>query len=904
MIKAPFNFVPLADKVYSPNWAEQISQDVPFGDGVSGYIDLVITAQSPIFIRNGHTKEEAEAGKEAIKEAIRANKENPDFTQAKGLNYNSFCKAPEGSYFIPSTSIKGEVRSILEIMTFSKMRVDKCMKFAQREWYNDNLYPKLKIQAGLLCGYLKYDEKRRIYTITPHGKPYRISHKMIDAFLRANGIGENIFECHFSKNCDFNLNRPVNENGITYDPKTARYKYHLVGKEQSLINIHFDMDDSITRYSNRLKYSPDGMIIGDIVLTGQPSKWVYPRPNKIKFEEENPNLQDIDREFMKEVQRAGKFFEFVFPTDPAGEPIDMDEIDFNYFKFIYSESEEWPRVKELLNNNSKGVPVFYRKEEKKDKNGNKISVIKDFGLAYMYKLPYDYSPNELLERMYNQSDGPLDMAECMFGTIGLQKEGIKPFRGRIQFTNFISHNAQENEPITLVLNSPKASYYPIYIKQEGKEGIVSLNTYQTYNDGELSGWKRYVVRTGIWSNKTGDPKMDTTLFPLKPGTEFSGSIHFHNLRPVELGALLSALTFHATDGCYHQLGQGKPYGLGKATYEVQLHCKERKEDKEYFMALFERTISKTIKGWRNTSTIKSLFTLAGKEVDTDSDNFKYMKLSVNPNVNEFQSAKTYKKAKNGETGHNPEYLQDFISLQRGIIISPNVIEPYNKEIEEKAVSILNSLEQKFETFKVSFEETIETGNLEEAKQKLQEAKKLIGNPAEPLLHCEVSSLIDELVKMQHQLSQKVEEQEFNHYQDIYKKALNNSSTNAVVNIEETIALFKSVQQEYMVKWIEELIERKRQIERGQSNISTYLETIMVSSIAALANHLKKRNDITPISTEDVPFIVQKLTTSWEGFKASVRKTWLDRKQWGKVENVLGTEITNAIYDGIKELPKK
>ena len=41
-IKSPFNFVPVSKNVYFPDWAEQISHDVPFSDGISGVIHLKI----------------------------------------------------------------------------------------------------------------------------------------------------------------------------------------------------------------------------------------------------------------------------------------------------------------------------------------------------------------------------------------------------------------------------------------------------------------------------------------------------------------------------------------------------------------------------------------------------------------------------------------------------------------------------------------------------------------------------------------------------------------------------------------------------------------------------------------------------------------------------------------------
>ena len=52
MITAPYNFVPLNEKVFYPPWSDDVSHDIPFSDGESGEIELKIEAKSPIFIRN------------------------------------------------------------------------------------------------------------------------------------------------------------------------------------------------------------------------------------------------------------------------------------------------------------------------------------------------------------------------------------------------------------------------------------------------------------------------------------------------------------------------------------------------------------------------------------------------------------------------------------------------------------------------------------------------------------------------------------------------------------------------------------------------------------------------------------------------------------------------------------
>lgn len=93
MIKAPYNFVPLAQKIIFPEWAENVSIDRPFQDGISGTIDVRYTAQTPLFIGNGKG-------------------ENNTAT----ANY----KSANGKYAIPGSSLRGMLRNVIEIASFGK----------------------------------------------------------------------------------------------------------------------------------------------------------------------------------------------------------------------------------------------------------------------------------------------------------------------------------------------------------------------------------------------------------------------------------------------------------------------------------------------------------------------------------------------------------------------------------------------------------------------------------------------------------------------------------------------------------------------------------------------------------------------------------------------------------------
>lgn len=603
-IKSPFNFVPVSEKVYFPDWSEQISYDVPFSDGISGTIHLHITTHTPTFVRNGHTKEDAEK---------------------KYPTYNSFSKIAN-RYFIPATSIKGEVRNILEILSFSKMDIDRSSLFAQREWDNTKLYTLKTNQSEVRCGWLR--RKGNDYEIINCGKPYRISHKRIDEF-----IGENVMENLFSERNGINLNEKKEEK----DPKTAIFKYELMKKKGiDLTNLSFEIDEEACNSYNtrRVLVSDNGTIEGTIVLTGQPDRWA------------ERNIPAITRP-------KGKYYEFVFANNEevinGKKAYDVSKETFDHYKFIYQDSAEWQRIKVDIET-KQGVPVFFRVEDNK---------IKDFGMAFLYKLPYEKSPFEVLPKAH-KIETP-DLAQCIFGYTSKNKS----LKGRVQFGHAFSNDAQSDKDITLTLNTPKASYYPIYIQQEGRNGIVTR--YETYNDGKLSGWKRYHIRKKTWEKAMNSEKLDTIIHPVKKGSTFHGNISFHNLRPVELGALLSALTFHGTSGCYHSIGQGKPYGFGKVTYNIELDCDNNNNELEYYMSSFEYTMGQHT-SWIGSEQVTTLLTIAANEVEGTP--FEYMTMEMG-GTNEFILAKS-----------NNEYLipAKQILKQR---IQPQSLYERGEEIQEE-----------------------------------------------------------------------------------------------------------------------------------------------------------------------------------------------------------------------------
>lgn len=145
MITAPFNFVPLSSKVYYPDWANQVSQDIPFSDGEDGVIELTIVNQTPLFTRNGHTRSAEEL-------------------YSSHIDVNGTRR-----YFIPGTTLKGCFRSVMEILSFGKMTQYNDDSFGMpREFDTKNSANKPYMDAvkNAKCGWLKQVERGK-YIIQP-----------------------------------------------------------------------------------------------------------------------------------------------------------------------------------------------------------------------------------------------------------------------------------------------------------------------------------------------------------------------------------------------------------------------------------------------------------------------------------------------------------------------------------------------------------------------------------------------------------------------------------------------------------------------------------------------------------------------------------------------------------------
>ena len=146
--------------------------------------------------------------------------------------------------------------------------------------------------------------------------------------------------------------------------------------------------------------------------------------------------------------------------------------------------------------------------------------------------------------------------------------------------------------------------------------------------------------------------IQTKFKPLNQGAIFNGKVRFHNLKKAEVGALLSALTFHGHDGYRHNLGMAKALGYGKIKIDIGLHS--LKHTKEEYLKAYEEEMTLFKDDWIHSSQLKELFAMANNEILND-ENLKYQKLE-NPIIQE-KEKNDFVRAKK-----NREYLQRYSQI--------------------------------------------------------------------------------------------------------------------------------------------------------------------------------------------------------------------------------------------------
>ena len=613
-VHAPFNFVPLSTWILRPDWSSHISQDKPLSDGVSGILDIKITANTPLLVGDEQNKQSGTIGQ---------------------VNFN---KLPDGRYAIPGTSLRGMLRNVLEIATFSGMRIVEDQRFSVRDLSNKDLYQKKMSE--------EHEGKKKVYKA-----------KSLSGWLCFEDKKWKLYPCKHYR-IDFqDIKGPENKELLKKNFRSSsKEKYEILKKVFPAMKVRFAGEEEKKHdhsNGNKLIYAKaqllNGKDEGYLVVTGQPG--------------------------------PKKHMEFIFKP-PGVESLALPEKVVQDFLFIHKDTQEW----KYLNGQSPfpkevGIPVFYLED-------NKNTVVA-MGLAQMFKLAYTYSIHDMINHTQKnlEENGP-DFVEALFGRVSSSLE--KTIKSRVSIDYAVCSNPTPPQPqkqFSTILSSPKPSYYPIYVKQDGQKGNSTIKTdtydekkYKTYNDedAEISGWKRYPVKglacipplEGKTANAGNDVKVE--LHPLPSGTTFVGKVRFHNLKPEELGSIIWGLEWGGDTNKCHSLGMGKPFGFGSISIKIEgsqlipNNLNEGKpktldEYRDVFVKYMEekyraslvtskdngqnlspfaelRKLGLGSTSWQNSPEMKQLFGMADPE-NSKNKNLSYMKLGES---NEFLAAKKKK----------------------------------------------------------------------------------------------------------------------------------------------------------------------------------------------------------------------------------------------------------------------
>ncbi len=565
MIHAPYGFVPLNDRVFTPDWAPAASQDWPFQDGMSGTLELEIEALTPIFVRGGKTAD-------------------------------AFFRGPEGLPAIPGSSLRGAIRNVVEIASWGWMRRVNDHRYGVRDLTSAGQEVYRKHMAGVMPSLVgrKLPLPKVVAGWLRKTETYGASDAKFDDVVAT------IEPCDFAKVHYSFLIHEARERGFgAYhpgEPQSAVKKYstwklppaHHGRDWRDTMRVTVEVEPLrkpepswLNTGFGRVRAMGRGKV-GTLVFTGQPSRWSpsdAPRPNN-----------------------GPKHHDFVFFSTNEQQRLPVSRSVMEGFEFVHGGGQEQHSLNKRRSRNDewgfwgeafdKGlpIPVFFLPALPKPNSAEPVTV-RALGLAMMFRLAYTNTTLDAVRAAQANlgKDPRPDLAETLFGHVPLARKGAGADRevalkGRVSFgLARLSAGGAALPAVTAVLGAPKASYYPAYVEQDPtlpgspprREG------YRTFMDADarVRGHKRYRPQPGptkgpaLPVNGRGEvnTRVGTTFRPVEAGTKFTSTLRVHNVRPVELGALLWALDFGGDPECSHTFGMARSLGYGRARVRVVGH---------------------------------------------------------------------------------------------------------------------------------------------------------------------------------------------------------------------------------------------------------------------------------------------------------------------------------------------
>ena len=553
---APYNFVELPEKVVLAKQPLP-SANTYHPEHHTGWINCQLETSSPLYIRCGLTAQQFASGEKA--------KDNPEFFYTDPIQLRPV---------LPGSSLRGMLRSLIEIASFSK--IEKVTK-------NKLFYRSLGDPALKSIYMNNFVEEESSISRPPHSNAPCYRTKVRAGFLRISGNTYQIEECGYGR-IDRTIINHLNPPG---QPNVSLYRGNGPGQTPNW------------RYQNKTVY---------VQIDDQEQSRFFPRQFNANGGQRHPNLY-LRYRFVQQASLNAtpgmkpatlvvtgnmqhKHLEFVFLHEVK--PISICQVSEEIIRRFQDDDQltKWqedayPKDNPSQNCRQKhgalrdGEPVFFLL--------NEDNSIRFLGRAQMFRLPYDLSPLDLIpQNLRNSSE--TDLTEAVFGYV----DGKAPREAARASRVFVGDAyCKSSDPIwwkdtfeetvtPRILATPKPTTFQHYLTQTGVERreLRHYSPQSIQQKPTIRGHKLYWHKGASPQIEHPDPvtapeTQTTTIRPIKPGVKFTFKIQFENLRDEELGALLWLLNVAQDEAYRLSLGMGKPLGMGAIKIESTFHLSNR-----------------------------------------------------------------------------------------------------------------------------------------------------------------------------------------------------------------------------------------------------------------------------------------------------------------------------------------
>ncbi len=579
---APYNFVPLPNRVVK---AEACPDELPHHDFYdakrrSGYFTVTLETKSPLYVRCGLSRKGSPTDTSKSEWELAVDQSSSSTDTDTGTSVEASMKnKPEFFYthdklkpVIPGSSLRGMLRSYLEIITFSKMSRVNDGRFFYRGVFDQTT--------------LGQDYRRQFVGNARSGS----------SFNNPNRGG-----------------RPESRMLLEYPIQEVKAGYlHRVGGEAWIVPALDHQNESFVH----VNHCDLGAFNLAAKSTANQVIFVKPEPRRksnsslpYPLRRSRPNLEltlaitsNVSGTKLTGYEEGrlvvsggmnGKHMEYVvYLRGPITAKIRIPPDMWNsYQKDAAKRSGDLPTrfIKD-------GEPLFYLMA------GTRLA---GFGPTMLFRLQYRHGIHDLIpEHLRNPLD--IDYADAMFGYVRAKTDfgGRKlpeqgscelAYAGRVSVTDakLVGEPAPEQlwfngdaESILTpkILGTPKATTFQHYLVQ----GNTTNKQRFHYDSGTvLRGAKMYwhqddVTRSMIQGAPTAQNQSQfTQLKPVRKGNSFRFKVFFENLSDAEVGALCWTLEPRGqeADSYYHKLGMGKPYGMGAVHLKSVVLTLIKREDR-------------------------------------------------------------------------------------------------------------------------------------------------------------------------------------------------------------------------------------------------------------------------------------------------------------------------------------